>query len=145
VICPAPGRILVVEDEATVAQLIVDILQEEGHYAEAVLDSEEGLTRLSHGAYDLVICDFRMSNIDGRAFHEALAHSGSPMQNKLIFVTGDTLAPGTLEFLEANRLPYLAKPFRVEELVLAVNRQLHAAHESVSRSREARIHRTAPG
>ncbi len=40
-------RILVVEDEPTVAQLIVDILQEEGHRAEAVLDSQEGLARLS--------------------------------------------------------------------------------------------------
>jgi PAS domain S-box-containing protein len=133
---PAPGRILVVEDEATVAQLIVDILQEEGHRAEAVLDSEEGLARISRDPYDLVICDFRMSNIDGRAFYQALAQAGSPMQNKLVFVTGDTVAPGTLEFLEANHLPYLAKPFRVEELTSVVNRQLDAAHESVSKSRE---------
>jgi len=133
---PAPGRILVVEDEATVAQLIVDILQEEGHRAEAVLDSEEGLARISRDPYDLVICDFRMSSIDGRAFYQALAQAGSPMQNKLVFVTGDTVAPGTLEFLEANHLPYLAKPFRVEELTSIVNRQLVAAHESVSKSRE---------
>src|SRR3984885_2576455 len=39
------SRILVVEDEPTVAQLIVDVLREEGHQAEAVLDSQEGLTR----------------------------------------------------------------------------------------------------
>jgi hypothetical protein len=41
------GRILVVEDESTVAQLIVDVLREEGHQAESALDSQDGLTRIS--------------------------------------------------------------------------------------------------
>ena len=40
------GRILVVEDEPSVAQLIVDVLREEGHQVEAVLESQEGLARL---------------------------------------------------------------------------------------------------
>jgi CheY-like chemotaxis protein len=70
------SRILVVEDESTVAQLIVDVLREEGHQAEAVLDSQEGLTRLSRARYDLVICDLRMPRLDGPAFYEALVHSG---------------------------------------------------------------------
>jgi FixJ family two-component response regulator len=41
---------------------------------------------------------------------------GSPMQHKLLFVTGDTMSPRTLEFLKSSGLPYLAKPFLVEEL-----------------------------
>ena len=44
------GRILIVEDEPTVAQLMVDVLREEGHDAEAALDSQEGLTRISRDA-----------------------------------------------------------------------------------------------
>jgi two-component system NtrC family sensor kinase len=118
------GRILVVEDEPTVAQLVVDVLREEGHHAEAVLDSQEGLTRLSRSHYDLVICDLRMPRLDGPAFHEALVRAGSPIRNRIIFITGDMLAPRTLEFLEQKGLPYLAKPFLVEELKLAVNRVL---------------------
>lgn len=122
------GRILVVEDEATVAQLIVDVLCEEGHEAEAALDSQDGLTRISRSHYDLVICDLRMPRLDGPAFYEALARSGSSVQNKIIFITGDTLAPRTLEFLETHKLPYLAKPFLVEELKLAVHRMLERSH-----------------
>ena len=118
------GRILVVEDEPTVAQLIVDVLREEGHQAEAVLDSQEGLTRLSRGHYDLVVCDLRMPRLDGPAFYDALVRACSPMQHHIIFITGDTLAPRTLEFLEPHGLPYLAKPFLVEEMKLAVNRLL---------------------
>ena len=120
------GRILVVEDEPTVAQLVVDVLREEGHHAEAVLDSQEGLTRISRSEYDLVICDLRMPRLDGPAFYDALVQAGSPAREKILFITGDTLAPRTLEFLEPNGFPYLAKPFLVEELKLAVNRLLVA-------------------
>jgi signal transduction histidine kinase/CheY-like chemotaxis protein len=120
------GRILVVEDEPTVAQLIVDVLREEGHHAESVLDSQDGLTLISRRQYDLVICDLRMPRLDGPAFYDALVRSGSPIRDKILFTTGDTLAPRTIEFLEPNGFPYLAKPFLVEELKLAVNRLLAA-------------------
>lgn len=126
------GRILVVEDEPTVAQLIGDILSEEGHLVDIVLDSQEGLTRLSRGEYDLVVCDLRMPRLDGPAFYEALVRSGSSMQGRIIFVTGDTLATRTMEFLETRGLPFLAKPFLVEELKLAVSRQLDHKNEVAS-------------
>jgi two-component system NtrC family sensor kinase len=128
---PAPrGRIMVVEDERTVAQLMVDVLREEGHYVEAVLSSPEGLTRIARNHYDLVICDLRMPRLDGPAFYDALIRSGSPMRNRILFTTGDTLAPRTVEFVESKGLPFLAKPFLVEELKLAVNRLLIGAKKS---------------
>ena len=91
---------------------------------EAVLDSQEGLTRLSRSRYDLVVCDLRMPRLDGPAFYDALVRGGSVMQRRIIFVTGDTAAPRTPEFLARHDLPYLAKPFLVEELKLAVHRAL---------------------
>ncbi len=118
------GRILVVEDEPAVAQLIVDILREERHQIEATLDSQEGLTRLSRNHYDLVICDVRMPRFDGIAFYDALVRAGSPLRDRILFITGDVLARRTVEFLEPNGLPYLAKPFLVEELKIAVNQLL---------------------
>jgi CheY-like chemotaxis protein len=120
------SKVLVVEDEPTVAQLIVDVLREEGHQVEAVLDSQEGLTRLSRAHFDLVICDLRMPRLDGPAFYEALVRSGSAARDRLMFITGDTLAPRTMKFLQSSKLTYLAKPFLVEELKLAVNRRLDA-------------------
>src|ERR1700733_9334198 len=134
------GRILVVEDEPSVAQLIVDVLREAGHQVEAVLESQEGLARLARGHYDLVVCDLRMPRLDGPAFYEALIRAGSPVQDHMLFVTGDTLAPRTMQFLEKSKLPYLAKPFLVEELKLAVNRRLE--HR---RSAAAGVATAAPG
>ncbi|HEY6466859.1 MAG TPA: ATP-binding protein [Candidatus Acidoferrales bacterium] len=120
------ARVLIVEDEPTVAQLLVDILVDEGHEAEATTDSQDGLTRLSRKTYDLVICDLRMPRLDGRAFYEALVRTDSPMRNRILFITGDTIARGTQEFLASTGMPHLAKPFLVEEVKLSVRRMLDA-------------------
>ncbi|HEV2314337.1 MAG TPA: ATP-binding protein [Candidatus Acidoferrales bacterium] len=120
----SPGRVLVVEDEPTVAQLISDVLCEEGHKVEAVFDSQEGLTRLARAHYDLIICDLRMPRLDGPAFYDALVRTQSPACDRILFITGDTLGPHTVEFFNLRWLPFLAKPFLVEELKLAANRIL---------------------
>jgi CheY-like chemotaxis protein len=126
----APGRILAIEDEPTVAQLIVDVLREEGHQVEAVLDGQEGLRRLSRNRYDLIVCDLRMPHFDGQSFYRSLQRAGSPLIDRILFVTGDVLSAQTREFLEPNHLPFLAKPFLVEELTLAVNRLLDPARQN---------------
>ncbi len=124
-------HVLVVEDEPTVAQLIADVLREEGHRVDVVLDSREGIERLSRQDYHLVICDLKMPHVNGQAFYRALLRAGSPLQHRIIFVTGDTLSSHTLEFLEGGSLPYLSKPFLVEELKAVVQRVLETAHSAV--------------
>jgi len=120
-------RIVVVEDEPTVAQLISDVLAEEGHHVEAVLDGAKGLRRVLDEPCDLVICDLKMPRLDGQAFYEALLEAKSPARNRVLFITGDTLSRRTLDFLDRHRLPYVAKPFQVEELKRAVHQVLESA------------------
>jgi len=114
------ANVLVVEDEPTVAHLIADVLAEDGHHVEAVRDGQEGLLRVSRRRYDLVICDLRMPKLDGPAFYDALVRAGNAARQRILFITGDTLGRHTMEFLQSRRLPYLAKPFLVEELKAAV-------------------------
>jgi signal transduction histidine kinase/ActR/RegA family two-component response regulator len=115
-----PGRILVVEDEPTVAQLIADVMTEEGHQVDTLLDSREALRRLEEKSYTLIICDLKMPQMDGPGLYRALVRRGSPSQHRILFVTGDTMSPRSLEFLKSSGLPYLGKPFLVEELKMAV-------------------------
>ncbi len=131
---PPSASILVLEDEPTVAQLIADVLKEDGHLVDVVLDSREALARVAQFNYDLIICDLRMPRVDGRAFYRSLVSSGDPAQLRILFVTGDTLSPRTLDFLRKTGLPYLAKPFLVEELKSIVNQTLDALHLSKNRS-----------
>lgn len=113
---PAHGRVLVVEDEPTVARLIADVLQDEGLTVEVLLDGREGLKRAGERRFDLVVCDMRMPGLDGQQFYQTLVRTGNDLQHNFLFVTGDVIAPATQAFLERNQLPHLAKPFRVEEL-----------------------------
>lgn len=109
-------RVLIVEDEPTVAQLIADVLTEEGHAVDILLNGRDALTRLQESEYDLVICDLKMPHMGGRALHEELVRTQNPARNHFLLVTGDTLARRTTEFLAASGLPHLAKPFLVEDL-----------------------------
>ena len=120
----AGARVLVVEDEPTVARLIGDVLEDEGLHVEALLDGREALERAVEKDYDLVICDMKMPELDGEHFYRTLAMSGNPLSRRFLFVTGDVVAAHTHDFLERNQLPHVAKPFRVEELTEKVRRVL---------------------
>jgi signal transduction histidine kinase/FixJ family two-component response regulator len=139
------GRILVVEDEPTVAQLIADVLGEDGHAVDVLLDSRKGLQRLAQFGYDLIICDLRMPHLDGSGLYRELVRQNSPLVRRLVFVTGDSLSPNTASFLKKSGIPCLTKPFFVEQLKTVVYAVLSAAgkHESERARRQGSgTHRT---
>jgi signal transduction histidine kinase/CheY-like chemotaxis protein len=134
----AGAKILVVEDEPTVAQLIADVLQDEGLQVEVLLDGHEAFRRAAAEKFDLVICDMKMPGTDGQAFYERLTHDDDSLSKRFLFVTGDVLAAHTREFLERNHLPHVAKPFRVEELTEQIRRVLGETAPKKSARAEAR-------
>ena len=136
-------HILIVEDEPTVADLIADVMAEEGHSVDTLLDSRAALSRLEEQSYSLVICDLKMPYVDGPGLYRALVRSENPMQHRVLFVTGDTMAPRTLEFLKSSGLPYLSKPFLVEELKEAVRQALATAPASAEVASAAEQSRAA--
>jgi CheY-like chemotaxis protein/two-component sensor histidine kinase len=117
-------RVLVVEDEPTVGGLIADVLRDEGMSVDVLRDGESALDRAEHEEYDLVICDLKMPGMDGQKFFQSLGKRRNPLQGHVLFVTGDVVAPRTQEFLERHHLPYVAKPFLMEELSRAVRGML---------------------
>jgi len=116
---PAPllaqARVLVVEDEPTVAQLIADMLSDLGYPSDILHDARRALGFALDRDYRLIICDMKMPGLDGQHFYRALVEAGSPLACKFLFVTGDVLGNSTREFLGKHRLPHIAKPFRLEE------------------------------
>jgi CheY-like chemotaxis protein len=138
------ARVLVVEDEPTVARLIADVLEDEGMQVDVLLDGREALERAARQSFDLVICDMKMPGLDGQHFYKSLERSGNPLRDRFLFVTGDVIAAQTREFLERHRLPHVAKPFRVEELtdkvhgVLAITERRQMSLAEVARKNAAR-------
>jgi signal transduction histidine kinase/ActR/RegA family two-component response regulator len=122
----AGTRVLVLEDEPTVARLIADVLQDEGLRVDVLLDAHEALHRAAHRQYALAICDMKMPELDGEHFYQALVRAKNPLRDRFLFVTGDVLAAHTRNFLQRNNLPHVAKPFRVEELTEKIRTLLEA-------------------
>ncbi len=112
----AGTRVLVLEDEPTVARLIADVLEDEGLRVDVLLDGREALDRADRVTYALAICDMKMPELDGEQIYMALVRAKNPLHERFLFVTGDVLAARTRDFLERYNLPHVAKPFRVEEL-----------------------------
>ncbi|HEY6128943.1 MAG TPA: ATP-binding protein [Candidatus Acidoferrum sp.] len=109
------GRVLVVEDEPTVAQLIADMLCDLGYSSDVLHDARRAMVSALNRDYALIICDMKMPGLDGQHFYRALAEAGCLLAVKFLFVTGDVLSLATREFLRKHRLPHIAKPFRLEE------------------------------
>ena len=110
----AGRRVLVVEDEPTVGQLIADMLSDLGYSPDFLQNARRGLAAALSRDYSLIICDMKMPGLDGQHFYRALLEAGGQTV-KFLFVTGDVLGIATQEFLRQHRLPHIAKPFRLEE------------------------------
>jgi two-component system NtrC family sensor kinase len=120
---PPPSRILVAEDEPGVGQLILDVLSGEGHSVELASDGAEALDRVKEIKYDLVICDWRMRNLDGPALYRSLGNGNGNghARDRLLLITSDPSICTSSEFLRKTRPAYLVKPFLLPELKASVS------------------------
>ena len=109
-------RVLVVEDERLIAGLLTDMLMSDGHEVDAVHTGRAALERLAEHAYDLIVSDLRMPVLDGRGLYRELEVKHPEMLRRILFVTGSALDSGNVEFLKLARVPWLAKPFTMNEL-----------------------------
>jgi signal transduction histidine kinase len=116
----AGASILVVEDEAKLADAVVDALTDAGYVVEHAADGEEGLAKVGARAYDLVICDLKMPRVDGKAFYRTLSERSPALARRVIFVTGDVAGTDAEQFLEESGCQWLAKPFRLGDLLRTV-------------------------
>jgi CheY-like chemotaxis protein len=120
----AGASILLVEDETALATAVIDALTDGGYMVERASDGEEALARVKGRAYDLVICDLKMPRLDGQSFYRRLADADRGLARRVIFVTGDVAGTDAETFLHASGCRWLAKPFRLGDLLQAVREGL---------------------
>jgi two-component system NtrC family sensor kinase len=120
----AGAHVLLVEDEAALAAAVSEGMRDAGFLVTEARDGEEGLARLGERAFDLVVCDLRMPRMDGPAFYRAMAAATPALARRVIFVTGDVAGTEAERFLEESGCRWLAKPFRLSELLRTVREVL---------------------
>jgi CheY-like chemotaxis protein len=118
------ATVLVVEDEEALAAAVIDALVDVGYAVEHAGDGEAALARLKDRPFDLVICDVKMPRLDGRAFFERLRAETPAMARRVLFVTGDVAGTAAERFLDESGCRWLAKPFRLADLLRAVKETL---------------------
>ncbi|MGQ9630155.1 MAG: hybrid sensor histidine kinase/response regulator [bacterium] len=110
------ARILVVDDEKAVLEVVGKVLSGEGCEVDVAGSGDEALKYIRENEYDLVISDLRMPGIDGWAFHRWVKENRPHLTKKLIFITGDILNPSVQGFFQETGVLHLSKPFSIEEL-----------------------------
>jgi len=119
------ASVLLVEDEQALAAAVADALTDAGLKVEHASDGMEALARIKQKAtYDLVICDLKMPRVDGMTLYRAIAAADPALARRVIFVTGDVAGTEAERFLEESGCRWLAKPFRLADLVRAVRETL---------------------
>ena len=128
---PSVRRILVVEDDEALREVLVVALTRDGHTVDGACDGTEALELLDRQPYDLVLSDLRMPRVDGPSLYEMLRtrhHFPVRFATKLprvIFMTGN--AAEHAEFLRGTTDPILEKPFPLRVVRQMVSVLLNAS------------------
>ena len=111
------STVLVVEDEPALAAAVGEALTDAGFIVDRAGDGEEALRRVGNRPYDLIVCDLKMPRVDGKTFYERLSAELPDLARHVIFVTGDVAGTEAEKFLQESGCRWLAKPFRLGDLL----------------------------
>ncbi|MCR5508748.1 MAG: response regulator transcription factor [Lachnospiraceae bacterium] len=116
-------RILIVEDEKSLAQLISDRLKKDRYTVDVSNDGEEGLYNALSGIYDLIILDIMLPKVDGIEILKELRKEDHNV--KVIMLTAKAELDDRLLGFASGANDYVPKPFHIDELIARVNAQLN--------------------
>jgi DNA-binding response OmpR family regulator len=109
-------RLLVVEDDRSLAQALRRGLTQEGHVVDMVHDGTEGLTLAESGVHDAVILDVMLPGMDGMNVARQLRGEG--IHVPILMLTARDALPDRISGFDAGADDYLTKPFAFEELLV---------------------------
>lgn len=118
------ARILVIDDERAVRDLISDALAIEGHDVMTAENGKEGLDLIGQYRFDLVFCDLRMPEMDGQALYEEIQRNHPQVLKRIVFVTAQANSSDYGPFLRETGIPVIEKPFTLSRLRQAVGKMV---------------------
>lgn len=110
-------RILAIDDDVAMCELLTEYLSSEGFEVESAYDGEEGLEVAYGGSYDLIVLDVMLPKING---FEVLRNLRSQSKTPVIMLTARGETVDRIVGLEIGADDYLAKPFNPRELVARI-------------------------
>ncbi|MCR5116121.1 MAG: response regulator transcription factor [Lachnospiraceae bacterium] len=115
-------RILIVEDEVSLADIVADRLKKEKYLVDVSNDGEEGLYNALTGIYDLILLDIMLPKVNGMEILKQV--KSNDISAKVIMLTAKGEIEDKLAGFSEGANDYVPKPFHIDELVARVNAQL---------------------
>jgi putative nucleotidyltransferase with HDIG domain len=128
-----PTKILIVDDDASVREVIAVLLREEGYLCTAVSSAEAGLDVAGQQEFPIVISDVRMPGKDGHWLLEQLRDAHPDTAVVMLTGFGDTEA--AVECLRNGAADYLLKPPKATELIRSIERALGRRRLELARTK----------
>jgi response regulator RpfG family c-di-GMP phosphodiesterase len=115
-------RILVVDDEQVIRDMLADFLAMEGYAVETAEDGVAAVARLEHGPVDLVLSDLKMPRMGGIALIDEIARAAPHAVT--VIMTGFGTVETAIDAMKRGAYDYVLKPFKLDEVVHVVRRGL---------------------
>jgi CheY-like chemotaxis protein len=117
----ANGRVLVVEDDPAVLEVMKEAFQAFGYEADGALTAREALDRLERADdYAALLVDIRLPDMNGQALSRHIASRYPSLARRIVLSTADILTGDALAFANDGRIRCLIKPFSLAELESAL-------------------------
>jgi DNA-binding NtrC family response regulator len=129
----AQPRVLVVDDDPAVRQLLVDYLMRHGFTCTTAGSGQDAMEALDGGHFDLVLMDVRMPGVDGITALREIKHQHPAQQ--VVMMTGSREVEPAVEAMRLGAEDYVMKPFAMREMLGKVSDAIHkgvAATEDAS-------------
>ncbi|OGW62690.1 MAG: hypothetical protein A2V83_10400 [Nitrospirae bacterium RBG_16_64_22] len=114
---PRNARILAVDDEAVILDIIRDTFSANGNEVRTAASGREAIDILGTEDFDLVLSDIKMPDMSGIELYDWIRESRPYLARRVLFITGDVVDVTTQDLLSVSGRPYIAKPFRIAELI----------------------------
>ncbi len=111
-------RVLLVEDDKSLATALKELLEQEGYRVRLVLDGKRGLDLALSEEFDLILLDYFLPGMDGREFLKRLRSEGSKVPVIALTVVSDI--KNKVDFFQTGADDYITKPFHFEELLARI-------------------------
>lgn len=116
------ARILIVDDNPDICEILCRLVKREGHEASAVYDGEAALKKLAPSPPDLIFADLKLPGMDGYELLNLVKDADPDLP--VVIITGYADVPGAVAAMRLGSHDYLAKPFDNHEVIRVLRRAL---------------------
>lgn len=111
-----PKRILVIDDEADIVDVISAYVRELGFKADSALSGGEAIDKAKKIDYHAIFCDYKMPGLNGLAIYKLIISKKPAVKGRFIMTTGAPLEKDIEGILRSEGIPILRKPFRLKNI-----------------------------